>query len=132
MSKQSEVVKAIFEHIATSGLNMNLLWPNVDSYATLPYIAISQLPAPTIATGINDGNMYTGFVQFTVVFSTGYGIILAMEKADEVIDLFPRGLSLRNGGTLVEFNKLGYQVQSLQSDNTFGIPVTIEYSVYGD
>jgi hypothetical protein len=132
VSKQSDIAIAIFDHLAAGGLSIPIAWPGVDNESTLPYLAVSHLPAPTIAASVNDCNFYTGFTQFTVVFSVGYGIILAMEKADEVISLFPRGLSLQNGSTLVEFNKLGYQVPPLQSDNSLSIPVTVEYNVYGD
>ena len=75
--------------------------------------------------GLAAGRMDQGLLQVTVVGPKGQGIPALMRLASDVIDHFPKGLSLTGG---VKISRQPYAASPLLDDADTRVPVTIGWT----
>ncbi len=108
-----------------------IAWPNVPFTPVIgsPYLAVNDFPTDTITrTVANDGTaIYEGFLQVSVFWPVGQGLIGVKELAGHVAAYFKRGTAIqRNGvGPVVRIERAPVIAAPIIEPAWVQVPVTV-------
>lgn len=90
------------------------------------YVAESLIPASTVPMGLAGSDSLEGIYQVLVYGMAGENKGAAFNAADEVADLFPRGLRLTSGSITTTILRVE-RATGFQSGDRFVVPLSIYY-----
>lgn len=125
---EAKIAAALFDRLLTLTTSpvTSIAWPNVDFNGSPPYLEVSHLPNRSEGPLLDTTKDLRGFLQVTVVYAVGVGIIDPMEIASQVIAHFP--VTLRTGSSpLVTFPQPAFSGPPFQDGNEIRVPVSIPY-----
>ena len=105
MSTAFKDINKAFEVALEAYQPTNIAWPNTN-YAKVkgtPFLEPVFVPGEAVQAtlGTNGKNRQTGVYQITAWDEAGVGMGSLIQKADELITVFKRGIELTNGGVTV-------------------------------
>jgi len=127
----ADIENAIKARIAGGGLIWPIAWPNQNAPGTVPFIALDIVPtARTDVTLDSSVPIVEGFVMARAIVQEGTSTAAANSKADQIADLFPRGLKIviAGGGTILVI-KHPEPLQGFAADQKWIKPVRITFLV---
>lgn len=89
----------------------------------LPYLDVSDFPNRPLWEGLSDGRVDQGWLQITVVWPKGRGLVAPKAAADEVIAHFPKGLQLSG----VKISAQPWQASPITDASECRVPVSIPW-----
>lgn len=124
---------ALSAHVATLSPALPIAWANV-AYTPIvgtPFMRVNFLPAqtynPSMGVGALDLKRYTGIMQVTLFYPINQGEGDPRRKADAVIALFPRGLTLTSSGVVVHVDNTPSAAPGYSQDAWYVLPVSVYY-----
>jgi len=96
--------------------------------AGVPYLSESLLPSGTVPLGVSSSSsdLFEGIYQVLAHAPAGAGKGAAFALAQQVLDLFPRGLRTTFSGSTVTIRR-AEQNAAFKSGDRFVVPVSIYY-----
>lgn len=82
------------------------------------------------ALGAGDASRFEGFLQVTVAYVSGRGILAPHQLVGAVIEHFPKGLVLNGDGVRVRISRRGWASPSLEGADRIRIPISIPYVAF--
>lgn len=135
MSGKAQIRAALEARLETLAPAIEIAWENM-KYSprnAIPYMQVNLMHArtanPTMCgTGSADMERHTGFLQILLHYPVNKGPGLADAKADAVVALYARGLSLTSSGVTVDILDTPTVAPSLIKDGTwYVVPVTVYF-----
>lgn len=112
----------------------NIKFPPEGQQLPKAYLEYAFLPNATNTRTLssNGSQQHRGIFQVSLHMSSqaATGIIVPMEKADQIIAHFPLGLILEESGVRVKIYRKPYGNPQPPQDGWLTVPVTIEYETY--
>lgn len=109
----------------------NILFPPAGQTKPKDYLEVTFLPNATNTRTVGPGKQqHRGIMQVSVHYGTGTGIIVPMQRADQIIAHFPKDLVLYESGIKVKIYRKPYQTPLPPQDGSFMVPVTIQYETF--
>jgi hypothetical protein len=95
------------------------------------YLEVTFISGPTNTRTLGPGRQqHRGIMQVTVHYSSGTGIIVPMQRADQIIAHFPKDFVLHESGVRVKIYRKPYQTQLPPQNGSLMVPVTIQYETF--
>ena len=119
----SSIMVDVFNLIATLG--ETTYYPNIEpvDLPSVEHLRIDVMPNNTDSMGLTGVDKEMGIIQVRVFSTVNTGVINGTQKAEEVIALFPRGLTLSS----CRIDKTGSINQSFIDGSWLVTPVIFEY-----
>lgn len=132
MGVDADIATALLERALTIPGGLPLAQPNIN-YAPvlgLPFNRLALFGIPPVNTFIDQGERLEGFMQVSCFRPVGEGIIQGKLAADQVVDHFPRGLSLTSGATTIRIQQRPAVAAAIAETDWLQIPVTISWVTF--
>jgi hypothetical protein len=131
MSNQVKIRAALQKRLKTfaDGKSLKVLWENDSALSTADtHLRVMLFPSPTRDPSIGAIHKRYGGILRVLVYSAtlGKGPVAATTLAEEIVDLFPRGLQIEESGVNVQIDNTPNQ-SSLMIDGNF---VVVEVEVF--
>lgn len=95
------------------------------------YLEVVFLPSPTRTRTVGPGRQqHRGIMQVNVHYSSGTGIIVPLQRADQIVAHFPKDLILYESGVKVKVNRKPYAIPLPPANGSLMVPVTIQYETF--
>jgi len=122
------VIKARF---ASAGLVWPIAWPNQNAPGTVPFIVVEIVQTGRTDVALAGGaELAEGFVMVKVAAQEGTSTDVASRKAQDIADLFPKGLRLAvSGGLEITITKPSEPLQGFNADQRWYKPVRVTFQV---
>ena len=78
--------------------------------------------------GLASGRMDQGLLQVTLIWPKHKGLIVQARAINQVMDHFPKGLTLHGSGTRVKINREPWAASPLMGDVSTETPITISWT----
>lgn len=78
--------------------------------------------------GLASGRMDQGLLQVTLIWPKNKGLIVQARAVKQVLDHFPKGLTLRGAGARVKINREPWAASPLMGDVSTETPITISWT----
>jgi hypothetical protein len=110
----------------------NVAFPPVGQTKPEDYLEMTFLQNATNTRSVSGSGsqQHMGILQVSVHCGSKTGIIDAMQWADMIIDHFPFGLVLFEGGKKVKISRKPYQIVQPPESGSLMVPVTIPYESF--
>jgi hypothetical protein len=109
----------------------NVPFPAAGQTKPKDYLDVTYLPNRTTTRTVGPGRQqHRGIMQVSVHWSSSTGIIIPMQKADQIIAHFPKDLLLFESGIRVKIYRKPYAIPMPPQDGSLIVPVTIEYESF--
>lgn len=124
---------ALSTRLLTLSPALPFAWPN-SAYTPVigtPFARVGFLAAqtanPTMGAGALDMKRYNGLMQVSLFYPVNTGEGDPRRKADAVIALFPRGLTLTHSGVVVHIDYTPSAAPGFSQDAWYVLPVSVYY-----
>lgn len=109
----------------------NVAFPPAGQTKPKDYLEVTFLPNPTTTRTVGPGRQqHRGIMQVTVHYGSGTGIVVPLQRADQIIAHFPKGLILYESGVKVKVYRKPYAIPLPPSNGSLMVPVTIQYETF--
>jgi len=128
---EADIEAAIKARFAGGWLVWPIAWPNQNAPGTVPFIVVEIVPTGRSDAALAGGaEIAAGFIMAKVVVQEGVSTDAANRKAQDIADLFPKGLRIAvTGGSVITITKPSEPLQGFNAGQRWHKPVRITFQV---
>jgi hypothetical protein len=109
----------------------NIPFPAAGQTKPKDYLEVTFLPNATTTRTVGPGRQqHRGIMQVSVHYGSGTGIVIPLQRADQIVAHFPKDLILFESGVRVKIYRKPYAIPMPPANGSLMVPVTIQYESF--
>lgn len=131
MASSADVVQALLTRAENLPVGVTVVLPEGTEAPEAPsagHVEVLFFSNQPLWSAVDTGKIDQGFLQVTVVWPRGDGLIRAHQTVDIVKDYFPKGLVLNEGSARVKISSDPWNAAPISDEHELRIPITIPWT----